>query len=412
MKRKDIGVVVLSGFIGAGKTSVLNNLLRHRGDRRMAVILSDVGGAGIDSEVFDGSDAHLFRNGEALIELGNACAGYTLRTHLINAVSRLAYDGRYDTIIIELSGVTDPVFVTNAFDLPDEEGRILSTIARLDHIVTVVDAFRFWQDYESGENLFERGMGRGVDDQRALSELLADQVECGTVIVLNKVDLAAEQDSRRLEGLLQHLNPDATVLQAVGGNITFDQLERSLSSQSSATAGEPGWMKLLRGQLVPSREVTGVQAFVYRARRPFHPDRFWTLMQEEWAGVLRSKGYFWVASQSKACYMWSQAGGSCLYERLGRWWVGIHDQHWPSDPVALNEIREVWDLEYGDRRIELAIVGEDMDSADLSRRLDACLLTSAELLLDEDRWEAFIDPFKKPSWEKRQARGSRGNSSD
>ncbi len=412
MKREDIGVVLLSGFIGAGKTSVLNNLLRHRGDRRMAVILSDMGGAGLDSDVLDGSDAHLFRNGEALIELGNACAGCTLRTHLINAVSRLARDGRYDTIIIELSGVTDPLFVTNAFDLPDEEGRVLSTIARVDHIVTVVDAFRFWQDYESGENLLDRGVGRGTDDQRALSELLADQVECGTTIVLNKVDLAVEQESCRLEGLLQHLNPDATVLQAVGGNITFDQLERSSSSHGPEKTGEPGWMKLLRGKHAISGEAMGVRAFVYRARRPFHPDRFWAQMQEEWTGVLRSKGYFWVASQPKTCFMWSQAGGSCLYERLGRWWMAIHDRHWPSDPIALNELREVWDLEYGDRRIELAFVGEDMDPADLSRRLDDCLLTREELLLDEDLWGAFRDPFKKSSWEKRQARGPRENSSD
>lgn len=412
MKRKGVGVVVLSGYIGAGKTSVLNNLLRHRGDRRMAVILSDVGGASLDSDVFDGSDAHVLGNGEFLVELGHASAGRTLRAHLINAVSRLARDGRYDTIIIELSGVTDPLFVTNAFDLPDEEGRILSTIARLDHFVTVVDAFRFWRDYEAGENLFERGVGRGVDDQRALSELLAEQAECGTVIVLNKVDLAVEQETCRLKGLLQHLNPDAMILQAVGGNITFDQLERSSSSRKSATAWEPGWMKLLRDHLASSKKNMGVQAFVYRARRPFHPDRFWTLMQEEWAGVLRSKGYFWVASQPKTCYMWSQAGGSCLYERLGRWWVAIQDRHWPSDPVALTEIREVWDLEYGDRRIGLTFVGEGMDSADLSRRLDACLLTRAELLLGEDLWEAFLDPFQKPNWEKRQIRGLPKNSSN
>ncbi|MDR4460267.1 MAG: GTP-binding protein, partial [Nitrospirales bacterium] len=332
MKRKDIGVVVLSGFIGAGKTSVLNNLLRHGGDRRMAVILSDMGGVRLDSDVLDRSDAHLFRNGEALIELGSACVGCSLREHLIHAVSRLARDGRYDTIIIELSGVTDPLFVRNAFDLPDKEGRVLSTLARLDHIVTVVDALRFWQDYESGENLLERGVGRGLDDQRALSELLVDQMECGTAIVLNKIDVAVEREICRLEGLLQHLNPDATVLQAVSGNITFDQLERSSSSHGPERTGEPGWMKLLRGHLVPSKEVTGVQAFVYRARRPFHPDRFWTLIQEEWAGVLRSKGYFWIASQSRTCYMWSQAGGSCLYERLGRWWMAIHDRHWPSDP--------------------------------------------------------------------------------
>ena len=404
---RDVSVIVLSGFVGAGKTTILNQLMRERGSRRVAVITNDLSGPGLDADLFGSDDAGQFLRGEALIELSARCAGCSLRQHLIEAVSRLARGGRFDTIVIELSGLTDPLLVSDAFDMEDEEGRNLSSVAQLDHLVTVVDARAFWTDYESGDNLLDRGIGRGLDDERTVAELLANQIECSTVLVLNKIDLVTEPERLRLEQFLRDLNPDAAVVSTAQGRLSLDHLEDCAAAFDERMSPTPGWMSLLTGRLSASKEAVAVQTFVYRARRPFHPHRFWTLMQEDWPGVLRSKGYFWLASQPKTCYMWSQAGGTCLYERLGRWWVAIPDRHWPKEEVALQALREVWDLVFGDRRIELAFIGEAIDRAGLTLRLDACLLTRDELVLDEELWRALRDPFTKPSWEKRQARSTR-----
>jgi G3E family GTPase len=267
-----------------------------------------------------------------------------------------------------------------------------------------VDAVRFWDDYESGENLRERGLGGGLDEELVLSELLANQVECSTTIVLSKTDLVTDGARRRLERFLYRLNPDAAIVTAHPGTALWPRLERAAELDEARSSPTPGWMHLLTGPSLVEQETGDGTTLVYRARRPFHPFRFWTLMHQEWPGVLRSKGYFWLASQPATCYMWSQAGGSCLYERLGRWWMAIPDRDWPQESEALDELRTVWDLEFGDRRIELAFIGEDIDSAELTGRLDACLLTWEELRLDEELWRAFRDPFKKPSWEKRQTR--------
>ncbi|MDZ4853546.1 MAG: GTP-binding protein [Nitrospirota bacterium] len=407
MKRDPVSVIVLSGFFGVGKTSILNSLVRRRGTRRIAVIMNDLSGLGLDPQLLETDDAEQFQRGEALVELNHGCVGCSLRQHLIEAVSRLARDGRFDTILIECSGLTDPLLVANIFDGEDIEGRALARLAQLDHLVTVVDAVRFWQDFESGDNLHDRGVGRGVDDHRAVAELLADQVECSTTLVLNKTDLVTELARHRLEQFLRSLNPEAAIVSTVQGCLSIDQLEASATAYEEVRSPSPGWMQLLDERSPVTDGERGIQTFVYRAKRPFHPLRFWTLMQEEWPGVFRSKGYFWLASQPQTCYMWSQAGGTCLYERLGRWWVAIPDRHWPTEESALQALRTVWDLEFGDRRIELAFIGEALDRAALTMRLDACLLSRDELALDEELWCALRDPFKKPSWERRQARSSR-----
>ena len=393
--------MVLAGWMGAGKTSVLNHLLRNRDGRRIAVAFNDPEEFGLE---FDPNEVHLFRKGEMLVDLGEHDIGCLLRRHLIEAVSRLARDGRFDTILIELSGVTDPLFVVETFGLPDEEGRVLSSLARLDHVVTVLDSHRFWEDYASVETLEERGLGCGADDSLTVSELLAEQVESATALVLNKVDLADHQEADRLEALVRLLNPDATFIRSVRGNISFDRLARSSGPDERSTSGGAGWMQVLRGRHASLQGDVSERTFVYRARRPFHPERFWNLLQEEWEGVHRSKGCFWIASQPQTCYMWSQAGRTCQYELLGLWWMAISEQYWPTDSVALDELRELWDLEYGDRRIELVFFGEEMDVAGLTTLLDACLLTPAELSLDEELWTSFVDPFRRPGWENRQSK--------
>lgn len=373
-----VSVIVLSGFVAAGKTALVRRLVDESDAERVAVI-----------------------------ELSSGCDGCSFRRRLTEAVERAARAGQLQTILVECSGSTDPLVVADAFELEDAAGRRLSSIARLDHLVTVVDAVRFWEDYESGDTLGDRGLGRGLDDERALSELLANQVECCTTLVLSKTDLVSDSARHRLERFLRRLNPDAGMLMAPSRAALWPVLQRAVETDEDRSSPTPGWMHLLTGPSLVEQDSEDGTTVVYRARRPFHPFRFWTLMQQEWRGVLRSKGYFWLASQPATCYMWSQAGGACLYERLGRWWMAIPDAHWPKEPEALEELRQVWDLEFGDRRIELALIGEDIDQADLAGRLEACLLTRDELRMDEELWRAFRDPFKKPSWEKRQVRSVR-----
>lgn len=392
-----VSVIAVSGFVGAGKTTVLRRLVSELNPGRTAVITNDLSGLTGGAESFGGE--HYLR-GEALVELTAECTRCSLRQHVADAIVRLSGFGRYDTIVIENSGSTDPLLIANVFDADETEGAAVSAVARLDHLVTVVDAERFWEDYESGDNLRERGLGTGPDDARTIAELLADQLECSTTLVLNKCDRVTQAERRCLERFLRQVNPDAMCVTVAQGRLDPLSLETPRPREGAAQDLQPGWMHLLNDASLPEDEQEE-GTFVYRAKRPFHPVRFWTLMQEEWPGVLRSKGYFWVASQPKTCYMWSQAGANCLYERLGRWWVAIPDRHWPKGEGALEELRKVWDLEFGDRRIELAFIGEQIDRVRLKRRLDACLLTRAELSLDEQLWRAFRDPFKKPSWEKR-----------
>jgi G3E family GTPase len=398
-----VSVIAVSGFFGAGKTTVLRRLVSELSPGRTAVITNDLSGLTGGADSFGGE--HYLR-GEALVELTAECIRCSLRRHVAEAIVRLAGSGRYDTIVVESSGSTDPLLIANVFDADETEGHVVSSVARLDHLVTVVDAERFWDDYESGDNLRERGLGTGMDDARTIAELLADQMECSTTLVLNKCDRVTQAERQRLERFLRTLNPDAVYVAASRGRLAPEFLETSRSRDGDAQELKPGWMQLLSDTALPEDESEREGTFVYRAKRPFHPFRFWMLMQEEWTGVLRSKGYFWVASQPKTCYMWSQAGANCLYERLGRWWVAIPDRQWPKEESALHELRKVWDLEFGDRRIEMAFIGEQIDRADLTKRLNACLLTRAELCLEEELWRAFRDPFKKPMWEKRHARSA------
>jgi G3E family GTPase len=403
--RAKVSVIVVSGFFGAGKTTLLRRLVSELDPVRTAVITNDLSRCGAEADSFEA--AHYLR-GEALIELTAGCSRCSLREQLVDTITRLARSGRFDTILIESSGSTDPLVAANAFDSVDAEGRALAAVARLDHLVTVVDAERFWGDYESGDHLRQRGLGTGVDDERTIAELLADQVECSTALVLNKCDRVTQPERQRLEQFLRRVNPDALVVSTCHGMVEPSILEPSYPRGENAHELKPGWMHLLSRGPLPDEQSQDDATYVYRARRPFHPFRFWMLMQDEWPGVLRSKGYFWIASQTTTCYMWSQAGANCLYERLGRWWAAIPDQHWPKGESALQELRKVWDLEYGDRRIEIAFIGEQVDRVDLKRRLDICLLTRDELCLDEELWRALRDPFKRPSWEKRHTRSERG----
>lgn len=389
-------VTVLSGFLGAGKTTLLNHILNNRDGRKVAVIVNDMSEVNIDAALVRNGGAELSRTDERLVEMSNGCICCTLREDLLLEVGRLAREGRFDYLVIESTGISEPLPVAETFTFEDEDGRSLSHIARLDTMVTVVDAYNFLRDYGSQDGLSARGESMGEDDDRTVVDLLIEQIEFCDVIVVNKIDLVSVSERKRLAAILNALNPRARVEYAEFSKVPLDRvLDTGLFDFEQAQQA-PGWLKELRGEHVPETEEYGISSFVYRARRPFHPQRFWAMVNTEWAGVVRSKGYFWLATRPEFAASWSQAGGACRHGMGGLWWAAVPDEEWPTDPESLAIIERNWDDTFGDCRQELVIIGMQIDEAELRARLDACLLTDAEFKLGPNGWESFDDPF--PSW--------------
>jgi G3E family GTPase len=348
-------------------------------------------------------DAHLIRSGEAalsrteeqLVELTNGCICCTLREDLLVEVARLAREGRFDYLLIESTGIAEPLPIAATFTFSDPDGTSLSDIARLDTMVTVVDAFNFPRDLYSLDELRDRNLAAGEEDDRTVVDLLIDQVEFADVIVLNKADLVSEHDLACLEALLHKLNPEARILRSVFGQVPLDQILNTGLFSFERAAQMPGWLKELRGEHTPETEEYGIRSFVFRARRPFHPQRLWELLHEEWPGVLRSKGIFWLATRMEQCGIWSQAGASCRIEPGGRWWATVAAQ--PDDPAEAAALAAIRDDRWGDRRQELVFIGQDLDEPALRARLERCLLTDEEMALGPEEWQTFSDPFGR--WE-------------
>jgi G3E family GTPase len=388
---------VLSGFLGAGKTTVLNHVLHNRDGLRVAVIVNDMSEVNIDAQLVRSSGAALNRVEEQLVEMTNGCICCTLREDLLVEVGRLAREGRFDYLLIESTGISEPMPVAETFTFEDDDGVSLGDIARLDTLVTVVDANAFLADYESLEDLRERGAALGEDDERTVVDLLIDQIEFCNVLIINKTDLVSAADLARLHAVLQRLNPAARILHARHGQVPLDHVLSTGLFDPDLAAQAPGWLKELRGEHVPESEEYGISSFVYRAWRPFHPQRFWDCLHDAWSGVLRSKGLFWLATRSDHVGIWSQAGGVGRTERGGRWWAVVPREQWPDDPEELAEMAAVWQEPWGDRRQEIVIIGIDMDRAQLIALLDDCLLTDAEYAAGEAVWRTYPDPFG--AWE-------------
>jgi G3E family GTPase len=388
-------VTVLSGFLGTGKTTLLNHVLRNRSGLRVAVIVNDMSEVNIDGATVRGA---LSRTDEKLVEMQNGCICCTLREDLLIEVGRLAREGRFDYLLIESTGVSEPLPVAETFTFADEEGRGLSETARLDTMVTVVDAGAFLRDFQAGEELAERGLAIGEEDERNISDLLADQIEFADVIVLNKCDRVEQAELARLEALLRRFNPAAQVVRAQFGQVDLAQVLGTGLFDFERAQAAPGWLKEMRGEHVPETEEYGVSSFVYRARRPFHPQRFWDFCHLEWEGVLRAKGFFWLASRNHMAGMISLAGGDVRVEAAGEWWAAVPQDDWPEEEDALEEIRLLWREPHGDRRQEIVLIGAGMDEAALRAMLDACLLDAclldaAEVAAGEDSWARFEDDF-------------------
>ncbi|MDK4201843.1 zinc metallochaperone GTPase ZigA [Pseudomonas sp. HR1] len=386
-------VTVLSGFLGAGKTTLLNHILNNREGRRVAVIVNDMSEVNIDAALVRDGGAELSRTEEKLVEMSNGCICCTLREDLLLEVERLAREGRFDQLVIESTGISEPLPVAETFTFAGEDGRCLGDVAQLDTLVTVVDAFNFLRDYASSDLLESRGESLGEEDERTVVDLLIEQIEFCDVLVVNKLDLIEPAERDRLLAILRSLNPSARLELASFGAVPLERVLQTGLFDFDKAAQAPGWLQELRGEHTPETEEYGISSFVYHARRPFHPERFFALVEGEWPGVIRSKGYFWLASHPAHAGTWSQAGAVARHGVAGRWWAAVSPEQWPEDEETVALIKEKWHEAVGDARQELVLIGMDMDEAALRARLDACLLTDSELAAGPAAWTRLHNPF-------------------
>ena len=389
-------VTVLSGFLGAGKTTLLNHILNNRENKRVAVIVNDMSEVNIDAALVD-KEVELNRAEEKLIEMSNGCICCTLREDLLVEVSHLAKADRFDYLVIESTGISEPLPVAETFTFRDDEGVSLSDVAELDTMVTVVDAVNFSLDLDEADSLQARGESLGEEDTRTVSDLLIDQVEFADVIIINKIDLITSVERERLEHALRQLNRHAEIIYSSFGNVKLDQVIGTGRFDFERAAQSPGWLAEIRGEHTPETEEYGIGSFVYRARRPFHPARFAKALETQWPGnVLRSKGFFWLASRPDAAGEWSQAGGIMRHGPAGIWWAAAPKEHWPEDPEFRARIEAEFDGEYGDRRQEIVFIGQNLEPDQTREILDRCLLTDEEIGQGREAWKSFDDPF--PQW--------------
>jgi len=387
-------VTVLSGFLGAGKSTLLNHVLKNRENRRVAVIVNDMSEINIDGSEVQ-RDVSLNRAEEKLVEMSNGCICCTLREDLLEEVSRLARDGRFDYLLIESTGISEPLPVAETFTFRDEQGRSLSDLARLDTMVTVVDGVNFLCDFHESQSLASRGETLGEEDERSITDLLIEQVEFADVILISKIDLISSAEREELMAILRGLNTHAEILPISMGQVPLGKILDTGRFDFERAAQAPGWLKELRGEHVPESEEYGIASTAYRARRPFHPQRFYEFLTRPWDNgrLLRSKGYFWLASKYRDAGSWSQAGGLMRHGLAGRWWRFVPKAQWPQDDEGLQTVLEHWHDQAGDCRQELVFIGQNIDFARLTSDLDACLLDDQEMAAGVQAWEQLPDPF-------------------
>ncbi|CCM79271.1 GTP-binding protein [Rhizobium mesoamericanum] len=394
-------VTVLAGFLGAGKTTILNHVLRNREGRRVAVIVNDMSEINIDAELVRDGDANLSRTNETLVELTNGCICCTLRDDLLSEVRRLAADGRFDYLLIEGTGIAEPLPIAATFSFHDENGSALCDVARLDTMVSVVDAANLLADYSSADFLSDRGESRDTDDERTLVDLLVEQIEFADVVVINKISEVNSETRATVRQIVAALNPDARVIETDFGDLPLSTiLDTGLFSEAKS-ARHPYWHKELYGwgNHVPETEEYGISSFVYRARRPFNPTALDRFLAQQWSGLIRAKGHFWLATRPNEIGMLSIAGTQRRMDTKGFWWASVSKAYWPRYPQFRQLLDRHWDPVWGDRRQELVFIGAGIDQQAISTALDDCLI-GEEASFDPDLGRSLTDPF--PAWQHTQ----------
>ena len=391
-------VTVLSGFLGAGKTTVLSHILNNRENKKVAVIVNDMSEINIDASMVN-NEVSLNHSEEKLVEMSNGCICCTLREDLLLEVNKLAKDKKFDYLVIESTGISEPLPVAETFTFADEKGVSLSDVARLDTMVTVVDAFNFLKDYDDAKYLQDTGESLGEDDERSVADLLVDQVEFSDVILISKIDLVDQSDLHKLKGILRSLNTTAKIIPITKGQVEIDDVLNTGLFNFDKAQEAPGWLKEMRGDHTPETEEYGISSFTFVARRPFYPDKFYEFVHNtnKFGKLIRSKGYFWLGSRLEYAGQWSQAGGIARYGFAGMFWKSVPKQNWPTDEESLNIIKQNWEEPFGDMRQELVFIGQGLDKDAMIGALENCLVTEDDLLKGEEFWTTLNDPF--PPWQ-------------
>ena len=390
-------VTVLSGFLGAGKTTVLTHILNNREGKKVAVIVNDMSEINIDQSMVQ-NDVSLNHKEEKLVEMSNGCICCTLREDLLVEVTELAKARKFDYLLIESTGISEPLPVAETFTFADEDGVSLSDVSTLDTMVTIVDAVNFLKDFNEAKYLQEVGESLGDEDQRSVADLLVDQVEFADIILISKTDLVKQGDIDKLKAVIRNLNTHAQIIPISNGEISGQEILSTGLFDFERAQQAPGWLKELRGEHVPETEEYGISSFVYKARRPFYPKKFHDFLHsKDLSGkLIRSKGYFWLATRPQFAGTWNQAGGIAHHGFAGMFWKAIPENRWPQDQESLDYIKEKWVEPFGDMRQELVFIGQCLDQEHITQLLDNCLLSDADLLLGKDHWAKLPDPF--PDW--------------